>query len=186
MVKRLTLLLVLFILLLAIFGESIGRGISRHLATMNNRVQLNKATMLDKLQCTVFYNSMIYIGGIAYPEAADILENYIYGKGENLYLEPDYLKESPVIARNLMQMHTGESRNIGLKQEEDWRLSYAVNGFTLRKKKEKAQLLQYIVFSKDKQIYTDLNFYLFEVRVPDGLVHALNPTPFTVYSEWEL
>ncbi|EJF10595.1 hypothetical protein [Pontibacter sp. BAB1700] len=83
-------------------------------------------------------------------------------------------------------MRVGESRTVWLKQQEDWRLSYAVNGFTLQKKQGKAELSQHIIFKRDKRIYTDLNFYLFTVRVPDGLVHALNPTPFMVYAEWEI
>ncbi len=179
-------MLLLCLTLLALFGDSIGRGLSLHLAAMNNRVQRNETTDLDKLQCTVLYNSMIYVGGLAYPEAADILDHYIYGEGENLYLKPDYLRASPVIVKSLKQMRAGESRNVWLEQHEDWRLSYALNGFTLRKKKTKAQLSQHIIFSKDRSIYTDLNFFLFKVRVPDGLIHALDPTPFTVYAEWEL
>lgn len=184
--KRTALLLVALLMLLTLFGHSVGRGISLHLAGINNRVQRNELTVFDKLQCTVLYNSMIYIGGLPYPEAADILHHYIYGNGQDLYLEPDYLQRSPVVQSELQQMRVGERRTVNLRQQEDWRLSYAVNGFTLRKQKNKALLSQHIVFSRDRRIFTDLDFYIFKVRVPDGLVHALAPTPFTVYAEWEL
>ena len=184
--KRLALLFGLLILFLGVFGDTIGKGISLHLAAINNRVQRGQTTLLDRMQCAIFYNSMICLGGLVYPEAADILDHYIYGKGEDLYLEADYIKESPVVIRHLNQMRVGESRTVVLKQHEDWRLSYAVNGFTLKKGKNKLQLSQHILFSRNKHIYTDLNFYLFRVRVPDGLVHALSPTPFRVYAEWRL
>lgn len=156
------------------------------MAGINQRLQSRQLTTFDKLQCYVLYHGIIVAGKLPYPEAADILQHYVYGKGENLYLEPDYLKDSPVIAKHLQQMRVGETRTVGLKQQEDWRLSYAVNGFTLKKTKGKAELLQHIVFSRNPRIYTDLNLYLFTVRIPDGLVHALEPTPFMVYAEWEL
>lgn len=186
LLKQALLLFAAFLLLLVLFGEMIGRGLSLQAAAINNRLQSGQLTTFDKLQCRLLYNSMIYAGGVAYPEAAAILEHYIYGQGKDLYLAPDYLKTSPVIVRNLNDMRVGESRRVGLKQHEDWRLSYAVNGFTLTKKKHKAELSQLIVFSRNKRIFTDLNFYFFKVRVTDGLVHSLKPTPFTVYAEWEL
>lgn len=140
-------LLATFLLMLVFFGEIIGRELSLQMAAISNRLQNGPLANFDKLQCRLLYNSMMYIGGMAYPEAADILEHYIYGQGKDLYLEPDYLKNSPVIVRHLREMRVGESRRVGLKQHEDWRLSYAVNGFTLTKKQHKAELSQLIVFS---------------------------------------
>ncbi|EJF10596.1 hypothetical protein [Pontibacter sp. BAB1700] len=78
--KRTLLVLAVFVLLLALFGDIIGKGLSLHVAGINNRLQSGKLTTFDKLQCQVFYNSMIYVGGLAYPEAADILEQYLYGR----------------------------------------------------------------------------------------------------------
>ena len=45
--------------------------------------------------------AMIAGGYIVAPEAARITQHYVFGNGEDLYLNADYIKNSPVILKNL-------------------------------------------------------------------------------------
>jgi hypothetical protein len=91
---------------------------------------------------------------------------------------------SPVITKELSTMRVGETRIVRFTQKDDWRLSYAINGFTLIKKKHKIIVKQYIVFDKTGKVYTDLNLGVAKLRVDDGFVHTFDCTPFWVYSEF--
>ncbi|ALI98097.1 hypothetical protein DC20_02775 [Rufibacter tibetensis] len=172
--------------LLFLFGKEMGKALSVHFSEMNDRREKGSLTSMDRLQCKVMYNSMICLGWLFYPEAAEVLHHYLYGKGTDLYLEPGYVRNSPVVQHALGSMKTGDVKAVSFRQNKDWRLSYAVNGFTLEKRQGSVLLSQVIIFSKDSRIVTDLNFFLFKVRIPDGLVHVLEPSPFVVYCHWQL
>ncbi|WP_210487298.1 hypothetical protein [Rufibacter aurantiacus] len=184
--KKLLLVVSVSLFLLFLFGKEMGKALSVHFSEMNDRRERGSLTSMDKLQCKALYNSMIYLGWLFYPEAAEVLHHYLYGKGADLYLEPNYMRSSPVVQLALSGMKTGDLKTVAFRQNKDWRLSYAVNGFTLKKKQNNVLLSQKIIFSKDRKIVTDLNFYLFKVRVPDGLIHVLEPSPFVVYCHWQL
>ena len=125
------------------------------------------------------------IGGyIVSPEASQILYHYCFGNGETLVLESDYIKTSPVIIKNIKTMKNGESRRVGFTQNEDWRLSYAINGFTMKKIDNKVVIEQYIKFSGEQ--YTDLNFIFFKKRVSDGIVNEFDTKPFLLYHEFTI
>ncbi len=68
-------------------------------------------------------------------EGIQVLYHYMYGNGEDLVLESDYLPHSPVIKRELGKMKVGQTKRITFHQKEDWRLSYALNPFHLKKTK---------------------------------------------------
>jgi hypothetical protein len=127
---------------------------------------------------------MIVFSTFTYPEASSILSQYCFGNGDTLMLDTSYLKVSPVITRELSTMKVGEKRIVRFKQKDDWRLSYAINGFTLIKQKDKVIVKQYIEFDKTGKIYTDLNLGITKIRVDDGFVHTFDCTPFWVYSEF--
>lgn len=127
---------------------------------------------------------MIVFSTFTYPEASSILSQYCFGDGDTLMLDTSYLKVSPVITRELSTMKVGEKRIVRFKQKDDWRLSYAINGFTLIKQKDKVIVKQYIEFDKTGKIYTDLNLGITKIRVDDGFVHTFDCTPFWVYSEF--
>jgi hypothetical protein len=128
---------------------------------------------------------IIYLGGlIVAPEASKILYHYTYGNGEKMVLDSDYIKNSPVILKHLKTLKVGESKRVGFKQNEDWRLSYAINGFTLTKFKDKAVIEQKINFSGNE--WTELNLYLFKIKVSDGIVNEFDTKPFLLYHEFPL
>jgi hypothetical protein len=123
---------------------------------------------------------MIVLGAIFFPEASKVLRHYCFGDGSQLEVSSEYIKTSPVVKKQLARMKVGEKRkNITLNQCEDWRLSYAINGFTLEKRKHKIIITQWIKF-KDN-VKTDFFFF----TLPDNIVHTFECTPFMFHSEWE-
>jgi hypothetical protein len=127
---------------------------------------------------------MILFSKPFYPEASSILNHYCFGNGDTLFLEPSYFKISPVITKELKTMEINETRIVRFTQKDDWRLSYAINGFTLTKTKNKIIIKQYIKFDKTGKVYTDLNLGITKIRVFDGFVHTFDCVPFLVYSEF--
>lgn len=113
-------------------------------------------------------------------EALQVVSHYIFGKGKPLELRSSYIHKSPVILRNLRTMKVGESRKVSFVQKEDWRLSYAINGFTLKKTKTGFEIRQYIKFDNTGKVYTNINTPLGNVKVYDSWVHLLNCTPYTL------
>lgn len=128
-----------------------------------------------------------YLGGfIVSPEASKILYHYTYGDGEKMVLDSDYIRNSPVILKHLKTLNVGESKRVGFEQKEDWRLSYAINGFTLTKLKDKAVIKQYIDFNVRGDEWTELNLYFTKVRISDGIVNEFDTKPFLLYHEFPL
>jgi hypothetical protein len=143
-------------------------------------------TVLNKLWLQGILILLMVFSFPIYPEASMILKHYCFGNGDTLHLPSDYLRKSPVILKNLKQMKIGQTRIIRFKQPEDWRLSYALNGFSLTKKSDKVIVKQWIEFDKKGGIHTDLNLYLFKIRIKDNIVHVFDCTPFWAYSEFSL
>ena len=140
--------------------------------------------LLSSVSTKLMVIGMIVFSTFTYPEASSILKQYCFGDGDTLMLDTSYLKVSPVITKELASMKVGEKRIVRFKQKDDWRLSYAINGFTLIKKKNKVIVKQYIEFDKTGKIYTDVNLGITKIRVDDGFVHTFDCTPFWVYSEF--
>jgi hypothetical protein len=140
--------------------------------------------VLSSVTTKLMVVSMIVLSNFIYPEASSILNHYCFGDGDTLNLDTSYLKISPVITKELETMRVGETKIVRFKQKDDWRLSYAINGFTLIKKKHKVIVKQYIEFDKTGKVYTDLNLGITKIRVDDGFVHTFDCTPFWVYSEF--
>jgi hypothetical protein len=138
----------------------------------------------------IFYKKslviLMIIGGyFIAPEASQILRHYCFGDGSNLYLKPDYIKESPVVLKQIKTLKIGESRWVSLKQKEDWRLSYALNPFTITRLKNGYRIHQYMLFDKSGKVNTYLKVGFIKLKMPDSIVHTFDCTPFTVICEWE-
>ena len=118
-------------------------------------------------------------------EAMQVLSHYMFGGGKDLVLKSDYLPKSPVITKHLRSMEVGETKRVAFKQKEDWRLSYAINGFTLTKTKEGFRIYQYIKFDDTGTVFTYLNTPLGRVKIYDSWVHVKNCTPFKLYYEYK-
>jgi hypothetical protein len=185
-IKRFFLIFGFLLLLLILFGSWIEKVVNHHLAAIDQRWETEQLTVMDKVECKVLYGTMVLVGMTFYPEASSILGHYMEGYGKDLFLKPDYIKKSPVIIEALKQMKVGEEKEIRYKQEQDWRLSYALNPFKIRKEQDKIRIYQKIVFKKDKGIYTNFDLFFIKIKLPDRLIYITNPKQFTVYSEWHL
>ena len=118
-------------------------------------------------------------------EGVKILHHYMFGDGSDLVLDSDYIPQSTLIVSRLKKMKVGETRKISFKQSEDWRLSYAINGFSLTKTENGFNINQYIQFDRSGKIYTIINLYFFKFKFYDNWVHVKNCTPFWVRYEYQ-
>ena len=175
-----------FISLMSPFGKLIESCVNQHFASLDLRYEKGDLTALDKLECKILYQSMSMAGKFIYPEASSILGHYIEGSGKDLILKPNYIKKSPVIIEALKQMKVGEVKEIRYKQKQDWRLSYALNPFYLKKGKNTAIVFQKIIFKKEKGVYTNLRLGIINIQLPDRLIYSLQPKKFNVYSNWAI
>ena len=127
---------------------------------------------------------MILGGKIVSPEGSKILEHYCTGSGDTLFLDPSYIKNSPVVLEEIKGMREGQTKRVTFEQSKDWRLSYALNPFNIKKEKGKYKVFQYIEFSRKKRVFTRLNFGLFKIKVKDNIVHSYKCTPYVAYCEF--
>jgi len=120
------------------------------------------------------------------PEAARITQHYAFGNGEDLHLNADYIKNSPVIRKNL-DLKPGEVRKIALKQHEDWRLSYALNPMHIKRNGNGYTVYEYIDYGHgvNRNVVSQLNLGLFKIKVYDNVMHSFKCTPFTVYFDFD-
>jgi hypothetical protein len=117
-------------------------------------------------------------GKFVAPEASDILYHYCFGNGDTLIWQPEYIKRSPVILSSIKGMREGEIKRVAFKQSQDWRLSYSINNFYLKRVGNKYYIYEWMVFDHTGKIHTMLNLGIFKIRVPDDIVHAFNCKPF--------
>jgi hypothetical protein len=174
------------IVLASPLGRQIDKGISTHFERVNQRREHHQLTWLDGVECQVLYNGIALAGRFVSPEGGAIVWHYLYGQGRDLWLDGDYLQTSPVIQRSIQSLKPGQSRQFSLRQAEDWRLSYALNPFSLRRGDHEVLLWQRLEFSTNHKVKTVLNYELGKIELPDALIHALHPMPFTVYAKWKI
>lgn len=125
---------------------------------------------------------MIVVGSVFFPEATSILKHYCFGNGDTLYLHSDYIRTSTVVQRRLKKMKVGDKRKVGMHQWEDWRLSYAINGFDMKKQKHKVVITQWIKFDATGNVIT----WFGPIPLPDDIVHTFDCKPFWVYHEFPI
>jgi hypothetical protein len=115
-----------------------------------------------------------------YREGIIVLSHYLFGNGSDLILESDYLPQSPVIRKRLKTMKIGEKQRVSFRQKQDWRLSYAINGFELTKTSSGFSIHQYIAFDTTGTVYTDVKTIIGKVRIYDNWVHQFGGKPFNL------
>src|SRR4029077_16734009 len=90
---------------------------------------LNRVTITDK----IIAHGGVLVGGAAYwlnaPEASKVMWHYCYGDGSQLVLDPVYIKTSPVVTRAIATLQDGVPKDVSFRQDEDYRLSLALNPF---------------------------------------------------------
>ena len=118
------------------------------------------------------------------PEGFVVLKHYMFGDGSTLVLESDYIPTSPVIIGALEKMKVGQTKKISFKQEKDWRLSYAINGFDLTKTQNGFTIKQWIAFDTTGKIFTYIKTPLGTFKIYDNWVHVINCNPYWVFFEY--
>ena len=124
--------------------------------------------------------ALIMGGKVIAPEASAVLSHYCFGNGDTLHLNADYVKTSPVVLKSIQDLKIGQSRWISFKQNEDWRLSYALNPFTIKRTKEGYTITQFMEFDKKGIVATTLNLGFTKIKVNDNIAHAFDCTPYLV------
>ena len=124
--------------------------------------------------------ALIIGGKVIAPEASAVVSHYCFGNGDTLYLNADYVKTSPVVLKSMQGLKMGQSRWISFKQKEDWRLSYALNPFTIKRTKEGYMITQYMEFDRTGIVATTLNLGFTKIKVYENIAHAFSCTPYLV------
>jgi hypothetical protein len=97
------------------------------------------------------------------------------------------LKNSPVVISAAKGLNIGgKIAEVRLNQSRDWRLSYAINGFTLKRTKKGYVIQQWIEFDKTGTITTNINLGVGKLPVQDAIVHTFDCTPFWVVCEFKI
>ncbi|MCF8214773.1 MAG: hypothetical protein K9I92_06420 [Chitinophagaceae bacterium] len=109
----------------------------------------------------------------------------MFGDGSTLVLESDYIPTSPVIKDALDKMKIGQTKKISFKQDKDWRLSYAINGFDLTKTKSGFTTKQWIAFDRTGKVFTYIKTPLGKFKVYDNWVHVVKCRPFMMVYKTE-
>jgi hypothetical protein len=128
--------------------------------------------------------TMILGGRIVAPEAAQILDHYTSGNGETLWLDSSYLQRSPVVILRAKNLKYGCIDSVCFLQSADWRLSYALQGFTLCRTKKGYRIYQHINFDTTGTVPTYLNLGFTKIKVMDAVAHSYKCTPFWAICEF--
>jgi hypothetical protein len=124
---------------------------------------------------------MIVVGAVIVPEASTALSHYCFGDGDTLFVESDYIRTSPVVINELKTLRDGEKRRVGMRQCEDWRLSYAINPFNIERKGNKVIISQWMQFDTTNVVTTQFGPF----KINDNIVHEFECTPYLFYHEFE-
>jgi hypothetical protein len=139
----------------------------------------NKLTDEDKKYIREIYSDFIEFGGILYPEAAIILEHYIYGNGNDIIIESDYFFQTAVV-KNALEENKKTIGPIIIKTNDDSRLGYAINGFYIKNDENETQIYQYIEFAgkNNKEAYTPLKIPMKNniINLPHRLIRVFEET----------
>ena len=143
---------------------------------------------IDKTIMNIGTRTGIAVSKFVYPEAATLLEHYVYGDGSDLKLSSDYFQKSEYLQTKINNLDPGKHGPINLKQQEDWRLSLVFNPYFLKVTPQKVTIyhpeIKFAAVEDEKEpIFIPLG--KMRLRVYDNLFSAMNPTPFYAYSEWE-
>lgn len=199
----LSLLILLIVLVMAFFfspdpvnryfRETLSTKVTHYFDILSSKVKNKSYSQLDYMFCSVFYRLMIVIGGFIYPEASEILHHYLFGEGEDLFLNPTYYKTHPFILSLVKNQKKVVIGPIGISISEDPRLAYAINPFYIKVSFMNGcylyEIYQRIEFDKfEKNYYTVIKVGEFSFKLKDGLVYIFEQRggckPFDVYVRW--
>jgi len=158
-----------------------------YIKDLAERAALKQLTSVDESVLRASVAAGIAISKLKYPEAAHLLQHYVNGDGSELELDSKYFKSSKYLSSVIFDLGVGDHGPLTLKQSQDWRLSLAFNPYYLKISCEKVRLYhKKISFAPvdGERVHTIVPVGKMKIKVIDNLISALNPKPFSVYSEW--
>lgn len=189
--KNIIILFIIFVSLILLVADNF--SFQKRIDPVDVHYRNGRVTQEDKQFMKFIYNSMIFFGGIPYPEAAKILKHYIYGDGSDLYIKSDYFKRSVFIKQQIARYKDKPVGPITLRIGTDPRVAYAVNGFYLKRDQDRYFIYQRIIFDtveSGKNVFTTFTFFNQTVAIPDYLIRIFESdggcNPFTVYIYWDI
>jgi len=164
--------------------------INDYIENLANRASSGNLTSVDRLALNISVFSGVTISKFKYPEAAKILHHYIHGDGSELKLDAAYFRKSRYLTSVISRLGTGDHGplTLTLTQSQDWRMSLALNPYFLKITADRIRVYHpQISFTpaKGPKVFTIVPVGRMKIKVFDNLVSALNPTPFSVYAEWD-
>lgn len=167
--------------------SSFEHTVNGYIKNLTQRASSNSLTSIDKIVVRTSIFAGISISRIYYPEAAELLQHYIHGEGKDLRLNSGYFESSEYLDQVISQKGLGNHGPIALRQDQDWRLSLALNPYYLEVSEQKIRIYHPKIEFADvdgELVYTVVPLGRIRLKVYDNLVSALDVSPFYVYAEW--
>lgn len=203
MKKAVIVLILLTLLLASIFSISITALDDPLSKNLRAKTETSINSYVENLTDKAFSGSLSFfdqavlnisvLSGVAYtrftfPEASALLYHYVYGNGSDLMLDSTYFQASDYLNQTITTLGLGEHGPIAFKQNQDWRLSLALNPYYLNISNERVRLfhpkITFAPLSEKDKTFTIVPIGKMKLKIYDNLISAMNPRPFYVYSEW--
>lgn len=169
--------------------ELVQQNINNYIARISVSTANDSLTIVDTSILHACALTGVAVSRFSYPEASTSLFHTIYGNGEDLELSSSYFKQSIYLRDKIKELGNGQYGPLSLKQSDDWRLSLALNPYYLTITDEKIKLFHpKIVFAAPnaQDVYTVVPIGKLDIKVYDNIISALEPSPFYVFSEWDI
>jgi len=155
--------------------------INSYIENLANRASSGNLTSGDRRALNFSVFSGVTISKFKYPEAAKILHHYVHGDGSELKLDATYFRNSRYLTSVISRLGTGDHGPLTLTQSQD-------NPYFLKVTADRVRVYHpQISFAPTNgpKVFTIVPVGRMKIKVFDNLVSALNPTPFSVYAEWD-
>jgi len=163
-----------------------GEYFTKYFKDLEMRSAKGKHTLPEKVMLSTMYNSMIGVGYVLYPEAAEVLYLFCHGDGKNAKINSDYIRNSPVVQKRLKKLKPGQTWSGWFHQTEDVRLSYAYNPIKIENLGSKVRVSSPIRVAKlGEKVYTRFYMGPLTFDLPDSLMRVgCKSKEYTAYTEW--
>lgn len=163
--------------------------INTYLYCLNEDRKKQSVKWVDRVLLRLSVNCGLAVSWFKYPEASKMLYHYIYGDGKALTLNSQYFSNSEFLQKIVVKFGSGTHGPIGMIQEDDYRLSLALNPFFLTVLVDSVIIFHPevdFVQPNSPDAYTIVKVFGLQLKVFDGLVSILEGKPYYVSSVWSV
>ena len=161
--------------------------INLYIENLTSKASEGELASYDKYVLKTSILLAVNLSRFKYPEAAKVLQHYVYGDGSKLQLDADYFQQSLYLNSVIAKLGAGEYGPLSLRQSQDWRLSLAFNPYYLSITEDQIRVYHpNISFApiNGPKVFTIVPIGRMKIKVFDNLISALSPTPFYLFTEW--